>query len=100
MIVEFKSVFTNHVNSSLNEENLIPEIIIDTVIAPEQLNESTVRTIREIGPFGEENPEPVLLMEKMQILEIIPLSQGKHLKLMIKSGNLIEHLALSLKPSE
>jgi len=28
------------------------------------------------------------------------LEQGKNIKLMIKSGNLIEHLALSLKPSE
>ena len=28
------------------------------------------------------------------------LEQSKNIKLMIKSGNLIEHLALSLKPSE
>ena len=83
----FKDEFIEFANTTLDEEAMLPELIIDSIVHTDQLNESTVNTITDIGPFGEGNPEPVLLLTKAIIKEIIPLSQGKHLKIFVQKGN-------------
>ena len=82
-----KTQFAEYVNSNLSLDELIPEIVIDSAVAIEQLNESTVFSIQEIGPFGEENPEPILLIKNVKIRDIFLLSQGKHLKIVVQKGN-------------
>jgi len=77
------------VNSTLNSEDLIQELIIDSVVNHEDINAATLSTMNEIGPFGEENPEPIFLLENASIKEIIPLSMGKHLKLIVQAGSRI-----------
>jgi single-stranded-DNA-specific exonuclease len=83
----FSEKFISYANSVLSKKQLSVSLCIDSVIAAEQLNTSLVRLIGEIGPFGEENPEPVLLLKKARIKEIFSLSQGKHIKLIIQIGN-------------
>lgn len=88
---EFKTVFTQYANAEISEEDLIPDLIIDTVVRPEQMNESTVKTIESIGPFGEGNPEPVVAMQSMVLKDIRSLSSGKHIKLfLLKGGRIFE----------
>ena len=82
----FKQEFIEYVNTTLNDEDLVTELVIDSVVTPEQLNESIVHLIQEIGPFGESNPEPLLLINGVTIKDIIPLSQGKHLKIIVQKG--------------
>jgi single-stranded-DNA-specific exonuclease len=82
----FKKEFIAYVNETLDEEEMVPELVIDTIVNTDQLNESIVHTIQEIGPFGESNPEPLLLIEQVRIKDIIPLSQGKHLKFVVQKG--------------
>ena len=83
---EFIKEFTAYANSTLKEEDLKSNLIIDTVIQPEQLNKSLVKIIQEIGPYGEGNPEPVLVLNKARLRDIFPLSQGRHIKLMFQAG--------------
>jgi single-stranded-DNA-specific exonuclease len=70
----------------LKEKDLKSSLIIDTVILPEQLNTSVVKIIQSIGPYGEGNPEPVLILKNIQLRDIFPLSQGKHLKLVFQGS--------------
>ncbi len=88
---EFKQKFIAHVSAVLKDELLIPELVIDSVLSAEQLNEALVDTIRNIGPYGEGNPEPILLLENARIRDIFPPLQGRHLKFTIeKTGRPIE----------
>jgi len=84
--VQFKPKFIDYVESTLTNDALIPELIIDSVLLVDHLTESLVETIREIGPFGEGNPEPVLLLENAKIRDIFSPMQGKHLKFTIEKG--------------
>jgi len=87
----FKQKFIAYADDVLKDDLLIPELVIDSVLVLEQLNESLVDTIRGIGPFGEGNPEPVLLLENARIRDIFSPLQGRHLKFTIeKAGRRIE----------
>ena len=83
----FTELFTSFANSVLSENQLTLTLQIDSVISVEQLNTSLVRLIAEIGPYGEENPEPTLLLKKAKMKEIFSLSQGKHIKMVVQCGN-------------
>jgi len=83
----FTDLFVSFANSKISESELMSTLRIDSVIAAEQLNTSLVRLINDIGPFGEENPEPVLLLENARMKEIFLLSQGKHIKMIVRSAN-------------
>jgi single-stranded-DNA-specific exonuclease len=83
----FTDLFVAFANSKMSESELMSTLRIDSVVAAEQLNTSLVRLINDIGPFGEENPEPVLLLQKARMKEIFMLSQGKHIKMIVRSAN-------------
>jgi single-stranded-DNA-specific exonuclease len=83
---EFLEEFTTFANSVLKEEDLKSKLIIDTTIEPEQLNTSLVKIIDDIGPYGEGNPEPMLILNNIRLRDIFPLSQGKHIKLIFQAG--------------
>ena len=84
---EFKEKFTSFGNETLKEEDLIPILEIDSVVDIDQINMGNTRMISEVGPFGETNPEPVFVLNGSKIRDIMLLSGGKHLKLVIEKGN-------------
>ncbi|MCD4692172.1 MAG: single-stranded-DNA-specific exonuclease RecJ [Calditrichales bacterium] len=86
---KFKNEFFDYANNLIDEKDLITELVIDSVIDIDQVNLSVTRLIQDVGPFGEGNPEPVLVIEKAQIQDMKLLSNGKHLKLYAQKGNQI-----------
>lgn len=85
----FKEEFIAYAEKEIGDDFLIPELSIDSVTDIDQVNLNMVRLIQDIGPFGESNPEPVLMLEKAVIRDIMLLSKGKHLKIYIQKGNQI-----------
>ena len=83
----FKNEIINYADQHISEEDLIQNLLIDSFVGPEQLNESIIRMIGEIGPFGEGNPEPVIAMENVKINDIRLMGQDKHLKILISKGS-------------
>jgi len=83
----FKQEFIAYVNEKLADESLVPELIVDSVVDIDQINETVAQQIQEIGPFGEINPEPFLLIKDTIIRDIRIMSNGKHLKFFIQKGN-------------
>jgi single-stranded-DNA-specific exonuclease len=86
---KFKNEFLDYSNNLIDEKDLITELVIDSVIDIDQINLSVTRLIQDVGPFGEGNPEPVLVIERAQIQDMKLLSNGKHLKLYAQKGNQI-----------
>jgi single-stranded-DNA-specific exonuclease len=84
---QFKQEFIQYADQVLDEKDLIPKLTIDSVIDIDQINLNTARAIIDIGPFGETNQEPVLLIRDVLIKDIILLSRDKHLKLYVQKGN-------------
>jgi single-stranded-DNA-specific exonuclease len=85
----FKQEFIAFANETLTEEALVPEIVIDSLVDVDQLNMNTARMIREIGPFGETNAEPLFLLENVLIRDVMLLSNGRHLKVTVQKGSQI-----------
>ena len=84
---QFKENIQKYAEENISESDLIQDLLIDSYIGPDQLNESMIYMIGNIGPFGEGNPEPVIAMEKVKIVDVLLIGQGKHLKLFVTKGS-------------
>ena len=56
-----------------------------------------VDSLRQLEPFGEANKTPIFLFKNLRIDSIRTLSEGKHLKITLKSNNtIIEAIGFNL----
>ena len=58
-----------------------PSVKIDCKLNPKVLTTELVDGFKELEPFGEGNPQPVLGLFKMRIERVTPLAKGKYIKL-------------------
>ncbi|MEG1027309.1 MAG: DHHA1 domain-containing protein [Oscillospiraceae bacterium] len=65
-----------------------PYIKVDKIITLKELTIDNVKSLELLQPFGCENEEPLFLLENATIEKIVPLSAGKHIKLMLKQAEL------------
>ncbi len=74
-----RSRLVRYGRSHLEGRALSPEIGIDAEIAPGQLTEDLWQWTERCAPFGNGNPEPVLLTRNLQLLGAPRVLKGKHL---------------------
>jgi len=60
----------------------------DKVLRPEELTVEAIRELSILEPFGTDNQQPLFILPKAKLLEIIPVSEGKHLRLKLQFGTL------------
>ena len=82
-IQEFKNHFEEYAKSK-GVKDIVPIINIDSEITKKDINKATVEQIKLLEPFGEQNKQPLLIYKNLKIASIRALSEGKHLKLMLK----------------
>jgi single-stranded-DNA-specific exonuclease len=87
-IPEFSRAFEETVAARLTEEDLIPCLNIDALTNLEPLNESFISELEVLAPFGTGNPEPVLGLESLSILNS-KLVGKNHLRLRVQEGRVI-----------
>lgn len=85
-INDFKKYF-EEISKEKNVKQLIPVINIDCEITKKELNKKTIEQIKLLEPFGEKNKQPLVIYKNLKITSIRALSEGKHLKLMLKDDN-------------
>ncbi len=75
--------FNIYCEGCITEDNLIKSVKVDTKIYEHERNNSTLKKIDRLAPFGEWNEEPIFLLEDIQIQKIESLGKnGKsHLKI-------------------
>ncbi len=61
---------------------------VDKVLSPEELTLEQIRSLQCLEPFGAENQQPLFVLPQAKLLDIIPVSEGKHLRLKFQFGSL------------
>lgn len=72
-----------------NLKDIYPIIQIDANFELKDINKEMVKSLESLEPFGEGNKTPVFLFKNVKIDSIRALSEGKHLKLTLKDGNIV-----------
>ncbi len=84
---DFKIAFEKIALESHLEE-ILPIIKIDAEINASCMNKEIIEQISLLEPFGEANKMPIFMYRGLKIDSIRALSDGKHLKLTLKDGNI------------
>jgi single-stranded-DNA-specific exonuclease len=81
----FRDAFERIATERLTPEDLIPRCKVDAVVTPRELDERAVQSLQRLGPFGQGNPEPVLVLRRQLARpRVLPPKTGygsAHLKL-------------------
>jgi len=59
--------FKEYVSSHLQEIRNQHKLIIDAIVKPEDLNDTTIHELELIQPFGQKNPAPIFLMKNFTV---------------------------------
>ena len=81
--------FTYALNEFAKKSGEMPyqKLNIDCKLNPAYLDVDIAKQIKMLEPFGAGNPTPVFQLCRLKITNIIPLSNDKHLKLMLSNSN-------------
>ena len=83
-LLAFKKKFLEMAKNS-NISKLEPVLNIDKLISIDEINKQIVEELSLLEPYGEANEMPVFAFKELKIDSIKSLSEGKHLKLTLKS---------------
>jgi len=86
-IEEFKVEFKKIAEEELEGKDLSPVFLIDTKINLKEINWDLFREIEKFEPFGEANPYPLFLIEKVKIEEMRTVGkENHHLKMKLRAA--------------
>ena len=74
-------------DAKINE--IIPIINIDAKIDLNEISKEMVQSLKQLEPFGEGNKTPIFAFKNLKIDSIRALTEGKHIKMTLKDGNII-----------
>ena len=83
---KFKAVFEEHINSC-NLDEIVPIINIDRQVTNKELSVQNIKDLAKLEPYGEANKCPLFLYKNLKIDSIRSLTEGKHMKLTLKTDN-------------
>jgi single-stranded-DNA-specific exonuclease len=82
----FRAAFEAHAAAVLTPEDLTPVSRIDAVVAGGELGTDLAEDLERLAPFGQGNPEPVLLVPAARLIDPRPMGEGKHVRFTVESG--------------
>lgn len=86
---KFKKEITKYIDENLDISKLEKEIYIDENLTIDDLDIEKIKELKSLEPFGEENLEPIIMYENVEINGIRTLSENRHLKLSLKKNDKI-----------
>ncbi len=96
--------FTKHINEyALREYELMPapSLTLDCRISPDYLSLDLVDSLSVLEPYGASNLQPVFGVYSLRIINITPLSEGRHIRLELeKKGKRIRVVIFGTPYSE
>lgn len=84
---EFKSRFNEIVKASITEEDLYPEIMIDSLVKFSEITPKFLRILDQFSPFGPHNMRPVFLTEGVELINTPRNVGNNHLVASFKQGS-------------
>lgn len=85
-IEEFKQKFNEVVKESIGNEELLPEINIDSKIKFSEITPKFLRIIDQFSPFGPGNMRPVFLAENVEVVNTPRIVGSDHLVAVLKQN--------------
>jgi single-stranded-DNA-specific exonuclease len=86
-LLEFKNTFIKLIENDSEGKPLEPSLKIDATIRETELQDYLIDDLNKLSPFGHENPEPVLAIEKIMLVnEPKKVGSGNHFQFSIFNG--------------
>ncbi|MBN2684844.1 MAG: single-stranded-DNA-specific exonuclease RecJ [Pontiellaceae bacterium] len=82
----FKSAFNLAARQALEQVDLSPVQLIDAVVEADDLDWEFWEKLKQLCPFGQDNPEPVWALLNMQVAGVPQVVGEKHLKFSVSDG--------------
>lgn len=99
-LAAFAGAFESEAADKLTADDLIPRLEIDAEVQPEEVTVEMVAELKKLEPFGAGNPEPVLVMRGVKVVERRIVGEG-HLKLRLTcKGRTFNAIAFRLAQRE
>lgn len=86
-IEKFREKINAYAKSVLTEEDFVPLLYLDSELPAQYINMNTVERLSILEPYGMGNASPLFFARNLVITQIRPLSEGKHVKLTLRSGD-------------
>lgn len=85
---EFRTAFQNRAGQLLTPRDLMPSLRVDDVVSLDRLNESLVKELKQLAPFGAGNPAARLATDWLDVFGDPRTvgSTGTHLQLQLTDG--------------
>ena len=98
------AAFTKHINEyALENFDIMPpqKLTIDCKLSPFYLSIDLVNNLKILEPYGASNPQAVFEIDRMKLISVSPMSEGKHIKLELeRRGRVIRVVKFSSPFSE
>ncbi|MBR4950937.1 MAG: single-stranded-DNA-specific exonuclease RecJ [Clostridia bacterium] len=79
-IEEFRIAINNYAAPLLGESETAFPLEIECETAFSELSDAAIDEILRLEPFGLSNPQPVLMLRNCVLKDVVPLSQGRHVR--------------------
>lgn len=87
----FQEAMNKQADVVLQPEQMLPSLVMDAVIKLEEIDWKLFAEIQQMAPFGERNPEPLLVSHHLDIVKTPPPTRcgnkGEHIRFMAKQGS-------------
>ena len=78
-LTEFKDRFNKIVRESISEDDLFPEVVIDSKIKFSDITPKFLKILDEFSPFGPGNMRPVFLSEQVEVINSPRIVGNNHI---------------------
>jgi single-stranded-DNA-specific exonuclease len=83
-IEAFAAAFAAYADSVLSEDDLRPCIVVDAIVAGNELGLPLCGELARLAPFGLGNPGVMLLVDACELSELGTVGEGKHLRFRVR----------------
>ena len=84
-IADFAAAFECAAAQLLGDDALVPQLDIDCDVCPDEVIPALAHELKRMEPFGAGNPEPVLMLRGVTVIDRRIVGDG-HLKLRVAAG--------------
>ncbi|MDP3392703.1 single-stranded-DNA-specific exonuclease RecJ [Sediminibacterium sp.] len=85
----FSQAFEEEVARTIQPEQLVPEIVINTEISFKEINTSLYNIIKQMEPFGPDNMRPVFIARNVKDAGFSKVVKDLHLRVVLKQDDII-----------
>lgn len=83
----FCSAIGAYANERISAEDMVRRLEVDCELGADALTADTVRDISVLEPYGVSNAVPQFIVRDMNIDDIVPISNDKHIRLTLSKGD-------------